>query len=62
LKRNTLLRVQVKSTVNDWERSLRGNNVLAVVNQGPVRYFCKRKFAAMSLFESIEVLKQRRRK
>jgi hypothetical protein len=63
IKRNALLRVQVKSTTGDWERSLRGNNVLAVVaNQGPVRYFCKRKFAAMVLFESIEVLKQQRRK
>lgn len=62
IKRNAVLRVQCKSTANDWERSLRGNNVLAVVNQGPVRYFCKRKFAAMSLFESCEVLKRRKKK
>lgn len=42
IKRNAVLRFQVKSTVGDWERSLRGNNVLAVVTQGaPVRYFCK---------------------
>jgi hypothetical protein len=51
-----------RTVKSNEDRSLGGNNVLAVVNQGPVRYFCKRKFAAMSLFESIEVLKQRRRK
>jgi len=63
IKRNALLRVQVKSTTNDWERSLCGNNVLAVVsNNGPVRYFAKRKFASMILFESIEILRQHRRK
>jgi hypothetical protein len=63
LKRNALLRVQVKSTLGNWESSLRGNNVLAVVaNEGPVRYFCKRKFPSMILFESIEVLKSKRKK
>lgn len=63
LKRNALLKLQIKSTLGGWEKSLRGNNVLAVVaNEGPVRYFCKRRFASMSLFESIEVLKQQRRK
>jgi hypothetical protein len=62
LKRNAFLRVQVKSTTGDWGRSLRGNNVLAVVsNNGPVRYFCKRKFAASVLFESIEVLKRKKK-
>ncbi len=62
LKRNALLRLQVKSTAGGWDTSLRGNNVLAVVNQGPVRYFAKRRFAAMSLFESIEVLKRRKKR
>src|SRR6266849_5250501 len=62
IKRNCVLRVQVKSTTNSWGASLRGNNVLAVVsNNGPVRYFCKRRFASMVLFESIEVLKPQRR-
>jgi Holliday junction resolvase len=60
IKRNAVLRIQVKSTAGDWERSLRGNNVLAVVTQGtPVRYFCKRKFPSMVLFESIEVLRKK---
>ena len=63
IKRNSFLRVQIKSTTNDWERSLRGNTVLAVVsNNGPVRYFCKRKFASMGLFESVEVLKRRKKR
>jgi Holliday junction resolvase len=61
IKRNAVLRIQVKSTTADWGRSLRGNNLLAVVsNNGPVRYFCKRRFPSMSLFEAVEVLKRRK--
>jgi hypothetical protein len=60
IKRNTVLRIQVKSTTAGWVHSIACNNVLAVVsNDSPVRYFCKRRFPSMSLFESIEVLKKR---
>ncbi len=62
IKRNTILKIQRKSRVKDWERSLTGNNVLAVAtDSGPVRYFSKRKLSSAGLFETIEVLKRRRK-
>jgi hypothetical protein len=62
-KQNTILRVQVRSTVDQWSEALKGNDVLIVVsvnNLAPRFYTNQPRAKWLRLFDAIEVLRKKR--
>jgi hypothetical protein len=64
-KNSVILRVQVRSTVDQWSEALKGNDVLIVVsvnNLTPRFYTNQPRAKWLGLFDAIEVLRKKKSK